>query len=133
MIRITTSKQSNDLLRRVEELSGQNLFACYQCGTCSAGCPFISAMDTPPEKVIRQVTFGLRDVLQSNTIWLCASCYLCAERCPRNIDVAKVMEALRHVRLRQEGDQVNVSHLSEEVLRELPPIALVANVRKNTG
>lgn len=133
MIKISASGQPNDLLRRVEELSGQNLFACYQCGTCSAGCPFVAAMDILPEQVIRHLTFGLTDVLESQTIWVCASCYMCVERCPRSIDVAKIMEALRQICLRQDGDHVNISQLPAEALREMPPIALIANLRKNTG
>lgn len=134
MIKISAQKPAGGLLDKVEELSGQNLFACYQCGTCSAGCPFVSEMDMLPEKLIRRLTFGQTDVLESRTIWVCASCYTCAERCPRDIDMAKIMEALRQIRLRQHHeDHVNVSDLPAELLEELPPIALVANFRKNTG
>jgi heterodisulfide reductase subunit C len=134
MIKITAQKQPPGLLEKVEELSGQNLFACYQCGTCSAGCPFVADMDILPEKIIRQLTFGLTDALESQTIWVCAACHLCAERCPRSIDVPKVMDALRQVWLRQRNeDYINISEIPQEVLREMPPIALVANFRKNTG
>jgi heterodisulfide reductase subunit C len=134
MIKITAQGQPSDLLDKVEKLSGQNLFACYQCGTCSAGCPFVAEMDMLPDKLIRQLTFGLTDALESQTIWACAGCYLCAERCPRSIDVARVMEALRQIwHYQRNRDHINISELPREVLKEMPPIALVANFRKNTG
>ena len=49
----TIKFKKGELLAEVEELSGENLFACYQCGTCSAGCPFIEDMDLGPDEVIR--------------------------------------------------------------------------------
>ncbi len=80
--------------------SGENLLACYQCGKCSAGCPVAYAMDILPNQVIRMVQFGLRErVLSSHTIWICASCYTCSVRCPNDIDIAKVMDTLRHIAL----------------------------------
>ncbi|NJN68687.1 MAG: disulfide reductase [Chloroflexaceae bacterium] len=103
------------------------------CGTCSAGCPFASQMDILPEQIIRHVLFGMPDILDSHAIWLCASCYLCAERCPRDIDLPRIMEALRQLNLRRKADHVDISQLPAEVLAEMPPIALVANFRKNTG
>lgn len=135
MIKITAGEQPRtyELLHKVEELSGQNLFACYQCGTCSAGCPFADEMDLLPEQIIRHLIFGMNDVLESKSIWICASCYLCAERCPRAINMAKVMEALRQVQLRRNIDHVQIAHLPADVLAAMPPIALVANFRKNTG
>ncbi len=79
----------------------ENLLACYQCQKCSAGCPVAYAMDILPNQVIRMVQFGLREkVLASNTIWICASCYTCSVRCPNDIDIAKIMDVLRHIALR---------------------------------
>jgi heterodisulfide reductase subunit C len=80
--------------------SGENLLACYQCQKCSAGCPVAYAMDVLPNQIIRMVQFGLRErVLGSNTIWVCASCYTCSVRCPNDIDIAKIMDTLRHIAL----------------------------------
>ena len=84
----------------VAQESGENLLACYQCQKCSAGCPVAYAMDVLPNQVIRMVQFGLREkVLSSHTIWICASCYTCSVRCPNDIDIAKVMDVLRHIAL----------------------------------
>ncbi len=133
MIKITTQPTTNDLLEQVVELSGESVFACYQCGTCTAGCPFVESMDLYPDKLMRHLMYGLPDVLESNTIWLCVSCFLCAERCPRDIDVARVMEALRQMKLRQNEDYTDVSQIPPEQLEGIPQIALVSRLRKNTA
>lgn len=133
MIKITTRPTTNDLLEQVVELSGQSVFACYQCGTCTAGCPFIESMDLYPDKLMRHLMYGLPDVLESNTIWLCVSCFLCAERCPRDIDVARVMEALRQMKLRQNEDYTDLAQIPPEQLEGIPQIALVSRLRKNTA
>ncbi len=90
-------------LQEIEEASGQKVRVCYQCGKCSAGCPVAYAMDLLPSQVLRLVQLGLKDeVLSSTTIWLCASCETCSTRCPREIEIVKVMDALRQ-RARREG------------------------------
>ena len=68
---------------RVEELSGENLDLCFQCGACSGGCPMTQEMDLLPSKVIRMAQLGLEEVLESTTIWTCMTCFSCEVRCPR--------------------------------------------------
>jgi heterodisulfide reductase subunit C len=71
---------------------------CYQCGKCTAGCPVAYEMDYPPHQVMRAVQLGMRDaVLSSHTIWICAACETCSERCPQEADPAGVMDALRRI------------------------------------
>ena len=95
-----TPSSSNQILAFLQNQIGQNLRLCYQCGKCSAGCPVSYAMDLTPRQVMRAIQFGLtEEVLDSSTIWLCLSCQVCTARCPREIDIAKVMEALRHLAL----------------------------------
>lgn len=75
---------------------GEALRDCIQCGTCSGACPMSVHMDLTPRRVIALTRAGLeRDVLQSATPWLCASCYECQVRCPREIKVTEVMYALK--------------------------------------
>ena len=97
----TLQLKKGELIQELEDLCGENLFSCYQCGTCSAGCPFIDEMDLSPDEVIRYVILDRKEVLNSKTIWLCASCFTCAERCPRDINITKIMEALRQIILRK--------------------------------
>jgi heterodisulfide reductase subunit C2 len=75
---------------------GEALRDCIQCGTCSGACPMAVYMDLTPRRVIALTRAGLeRDVLQSATPWLCASCYECQVRCPREIKVTEIMYALK--------------------------------------
>ena len=121
------------LAAEVEELSGENLFACYQCGTCSAGCPFIDDMDLGPDEVIRYVVLDRKEVLNSNAIWMCASCYTCAERCPRDLNITKIMEALRQIILRKKIDRTKVVKISKKEKETIPQLAFVSLFRKNIG
>lgn len=97
-------KESGDLsfAREVKEKSQAHLERCYQCVACSSGCPVAYAMDYPPHQIIRMTQLGLKDrVLDSTTIWLCASCETCATRCPNDIDIVKFMDTLRQIALRE--------------------------------
>ncbi|MCK4703306.1 4Fe-4S dicluster domain-containing protein, partial [Candidatus Bathyarchaeota archaeon] len=118
---------------RVTELSGENVDLCFQCGACSSGCPMTQEMDYLPSKIIRMVQLGLEEALESKTIWVCTTCFNCEVNCPRGIDIANVMEALRQLVLRKKYDRVSLDELSPEELRDLPQIAIVSNQRKLTA
>lgn len=127
-------KAENRVFReKVKELSGENIDLCFQCGACSSGCPMTQEMDYLPSKVIRMTQLGLKEALDSKTIWVCTTCFNCEVRCPRGIDIANVMEALRTMVLRKKYNRVNLEDLTAEELRELPQIAIVSNQRKLTA
>lgn len=87
----------------VRKRSGQKIETCYQCGNCTAGCPAAFVYDRQVNQIMRGVQLGLKDqVLGCDSIWFCLSCSMCTLRCPNDIDVAAVMETLRHM-ARQEG------------------------------
>jgi heterodisulfide reductase subunit C len=93
---------------QVEEHGGTKVHLCYQCGTCSGGCPVVFMMDHTPRKLIRMINLGMKDqVLQSGTIWVCASCFTCTTRCPRGIDIAKVMTACRDIAIKEGREAEN--------------------------
>ena len=125
--------KKGELVQEVEELCGENLFSCYQCGTCSAGCPFIEDMDLAPDEVIRYVILDKNEVLNSKTIWLCASCYTCAERCPRDLNLTKIMEALRQIILRKNIDKTDLVKIPKDEIESIPQLAFVSLFRKNVG
>ena len=125
--------KKGELVKEVEELCGENLFGCYQCGTCSAGCPFVDDMDLSPDEVIRYVILDKKEVLNSKTIWLCAACYTCAERCPRDINITKIMEALRQIILRKNIDKTKLTKITKEEKETIPQLAFVCLFRKNVG
>jgi heterodisulfide reductase subunit C2 len=125
--------EPNELLRKVEALSSQNLADCYQCGTCAASCPLCSSMDLLPDTLILHLRFGMPGVLDRRTFWVCVGCDGCVEHCPRAIDVSKVMAALRQISIQESGDHLLVAHLPDASLRKLPAIALVASMRRHMG
>lgn len=97
-------KETCDLsfTREVKEKSLAHLERCYQCVACSSGCPVAFAMDYAPHQIIKMTQLGLNErVLESTTIWLCASCHTCATRCPNDIDIVKFMDTLRTIALKQ--------------------------------
>ncbi len=80
----------------IKGTSGLDINVCYQCKKCTSGCPVAYAMDYTPTQLIHAIRLGLEDlVLNSATIWLCASCETCTTRCPQELDLVKVMDALR--------------------------------------
>ena len=133
-IEISSQKLQSDFVRKVEQISGQHLSSCNQCGKCSAGCPMTFSMDLLPNQIIRLAQLGLEeDISDSKTIWLCTSCLTCSVRCPRGVDLASVMEALRLITLRKNIDFVIVPNISPDAITELPQIALVSSFRKHTA
>jgi heterodisulfide reductase subunit C len=90
-------------------------------------------MDSSPTQVIRLVQTGnVEKIFDSNAFWICSTCFACQARCPRNINITKIMEALRQIRLRRDQDKNALSEIEKEELKILPPIALVSNFRKTT-
>ena len=131
---ISQKKIRDAFVAKVEELSGQKILACYQCGKCSAGCPAISEMDILPNQVIRYVQLGFKDeLLKSKSSWVCASCLTCNARCPKGIKIAEVMEAVRQISLRKRKDYVKIPTLTDKQKEEVPPIALISSFRKYTS
>ena len=85
--------------KRIAELyGGENLHQCIQCGTCSSTCPLTIYMDFTPRRLVAMTREGFRDeVLQSKTIWLCASCYSCTVDCPKKIKITELMYAFKQM------------------------------------
>jgi len=92
----------NDFIQEISAMpGGEKINLCIQCGTCSASCPNANKMDYTPRELIAMARAGMRDeVLSSNTMWLCLSCYMCTVRCPRGIVPTYIMHALEHLSMR---------------------------------
>jgi heterodisulfide reductase subunit C2 len=116
----TISWNGGNLADEVSQRSGTSPNACFQCHKCSTGCPIGPEMDFLPSQVMRLVHLGAEsEVLGSQSIWLCASCEACTTRCPQEIDIAAVMDALRIMAVDRKvtvpdahGKQFNRSFLS---------------------
>ena len=78
----------------------RGLNCCIQCATCTAACPAIDYMDAGPRKLIGMIRAGLRDeVLDSNTYWVCASCFACSTHCPKGIKPSELMYVMKRYSL----------------------------------
>ncbi len=97
-----TVKSQSQSAKAVFNESGQNVNLCYQCRKCAAGCPVSYAMDHTLAQLIHGMRLGMDDLLlNSKTMWLYASCETCTTRCPQDVDVAKVMDAVKITALHQ--------------------------------
>lgn len=131
---------------------GETLMSCYQCGTCASSCP-IAKIDSRfnPREVIKLALLGERnEVISTEPIWLCTSCFNCQERCPQNVEIAELFYALRNIAVKDgyspniyadfgsalmsEGRIVNISKFVEKKREEygLPPLKSVALDDLNT-
>ena len=86
-----------------QEPGGEHIKKCFSCGTCTAGCPVREVTDTyNPRRIIRMALLGLKkEVLTSKFIWLCSSCYTCFERCPQDVKIPELMNAIKNIAVRE--------------------------------
>ena len=82
-------------------IGGQDLTACFQCAKCSAGCPVSDKVNIQIHEVMRMLLFGLDEVLDTDMVWLCTTCYTCQERCSQGVEIADIMLALRNIAVRE--------------------------------
>jgi heterodisulfide reductase subunit C len=130
-VKVRLGSDQKRFIDRVSELSGENIYSCYQCGRCSAGCPFAGEMDILPNQIIRMVQMGLEDdLLEARAIYVCASCFTCHSRCPKGIDMAKVAEAARLIVDPKGEDDFGPDEVPTELADELPQQVYVAMFKK---
>ena len=93
------AKYENNFLREVEERveDGEWVKMCMQCGVCAGSCPLGNAWEHSPQKLFRMIMAGKREeVLTSDAMWMCTSCYSCIVRCPRKLPITHIMHGLAH-------------------------------------
>ncbi len=120
-----------DLANSVKSISGENVFACYQCGKCTATCPMASEMDYKPNEILHLLQIGSEKVLDAESPWTCATCFNCTAKCPRGINVAAVMDAVRLITLRKGIYKLDLEKIKD--IEKIPQIAIVSALRKLTG
>jgi heterodisulfide reductase subunit C len=92
----------NTFLDAVNKKSGANVLECYQCGKCVSTCPVSGYMDFPPREIMQMIKLGLKEeCYMANSMWFCLTCSACSGRCPREIDIPAVMEAIRHLAIEE--------------------------------
>ncbi len=130
-VKIFSDSKSKEL-DQIVQISGQRIQDCIQCGKCSASCPASEGMDILPHQVIRLLQTGELDkVIESETLWSCASCFTCSERCPRDIDIANVLEAVRLIIIRRSGEnKMLADDVFAKIDNKMPQQAIVSGFRK---
>ncbi|MFI3313554.1 MAG: 4Fe-4S dicluster domain-containing protein [Eubacteriales bacterium] len=124
--------KEQELQETILRISGVNPRLCMKCGKCSGTCPAYDEMDIRPHQFVNFVEKGqISKLLESKSIWNCLSCFACIERCPRTVEPAKLVEAVRLMVIREQGK----NHLKPEQIPELldenlPQQAIASAFRK---
>lgn len=125
----------NSILKdQVLRSSGVNVLKCMRCGKCSGTCPSYDEMEYHPHQFVYMVEKGdIEKLMASKSIYKCLTCFACVERCPRNVEPAKVVEAVRLAAVRKQGNNHLIADQIPSMLdEELPQQAIVTAFRKYT-
>ena len=123
-----TAKLKEQLLR----MSGVNPKKCMKCGKCSATCPAYNSMEYHPHQFVSMVENGdIAPLLESDSLYQCLSCFACIERCPRGVEPAKLVEAVRLMAIRKQGaNRMKPEDVAKVADDTIPQQALVSAFRK---
>jgi len=124
--------EKKNLKEQILRSSGVNPLKCMRCGKCTATCPSYDEMEYHPHEFVYMVETGDIEALQnSESLYKCLSCYACVERCPRGVEPAKLVEAVRLSVIRQKGmNRLKPENIPEMLDDEIPQQALVSAFRK---
>ena len=116
--------------------SGVNPLKCMRCGKCSGTCPSYDEMEYHPHQFVYMVETGdIEPLLNSESLYKCLSCFACVERCPRGVEPAKLVEAIRLIKIRQkDANRMTADDVppAAEADADLPQQAVVSAFRKYT-
>ncbi|MBQ4105246.1 MAG: 4Fe-4S dicluster domain-containing protein [Clostridia bacterium] len=123
-------KMKSEIIRR----SGVNPSKCMRCGKCSGTCPAYDEMEYHPHQFVYMVESGdIEPLLSSESLYKCLSCFACVDRCPRGVEPAKLVEAVRLSVIRQQGaNHLTANDIPEMLDPDLPQQAIVSAFRKYT-
>ena len=112
--------------------SGVHPLKCMRCGKCSATCPSYDEMEYHPHQFVYMVEKGdIEPLMNSKSLYHCLSCFACVERCPRNVEPAKLVEAVRLAVIRQQGENhLKADSVPDLLDEDLPQQAIVSAFRK---
>lgn len=123
-----TERRKEQLLR----MSGVNPLKCMRCGKCSATCPSYDEMEYHPHEFVYMVEKGdLEPLMRSSSIYKCLSCFACVDRCPRGVEPAKLVEAIRVMVVREkDGNHLTPDAIPALLDDEMPQQVLMSALRK---
>lgn len=122
------------LQEEIVRISAVNPRKCMRCGKCSATCPAYDEMEYHPHQFVSMVENGdIEPLLKSESLYKCLSCFACVERCPRGVEPAKLVEAVRLAAIRKQGENhLTADNIPEIVDEDTPQQLLVSMFRKYT-
>lgn len=123
-----TERQREEILR----MSGVNPLKCMRCGKCSGTCPSYGEMEYHPHEFVYMVETGdVAPLLASDSLYKCLSCMACVDRCPRGVEPAKLVEAVRLLAIREKGkNHMSANDIPALVDEDLPQQAVMSALRK---
>lgn len=130
-------KYDPEFEKQLAELGGADAKLCFQCGTCTAGCPSGRRTSYRVRKLVRMAQLDMKDeIINSEELWMCSTCYTCVERCPRRVPIVDVVIALRnmavaegHIKAPHKKTAINLYTMGHSV----PINDEVKNMRKSLG
>lgn len=116
----------------IKEISGTNPRKCMKCGKCSASCPAFDEMDIKPHMFVSYVESGdIEALLSSEAAYRCLTCFACIERCPRDVQPAKIIDAVRQAVIRRSSmDYLKADVIPEKIDDDTPQQLLVSAFRR---
>ena len=128
------SNKKNYLKDEIIRMSGAAVKRCMKCGKCTATCPAFDEMEYHPHQFVSMVENGnIEPLLESESLYKCLTCFACVERCPRGVEPAKLVEAVRLIKIRQKGmNRLTANDIPAMLDENIPQQALVSAFRKYT-
>ncbi len=126
-------QNKNDRLKeQILRSSGVDPRKCMRCGKCSGTCPSYDEMEYHPHQFVYMVENGdIETLMKSQSIYKCLSCFACVDRCPRSVEPAKIIEAVRLAVIRQQnGDRMTTNDIPSKLDPDMPQQALMSALRK---
>ena len=120
------------MIETIKRISGVNPRKCMKCGKCTASCPAYDEMEFHPHQFVSMINNGnVEPLMASESVYRCLTCFACAERCPRGVEPAKLIEAVRLLQIREKGkNRMNAEDVATILDEDIPQQALVSAFRK---
>ncbi len=124
--------KNDNLKAEILRISGVNPKKCMKCGKCSATCPAFDEMEYHPHQFVSMIENGdIEPLLNSESLYRCLSCFACIERCPRSVEPAKLIEAVRLSVIRKQGaNRLKADDIPAMIDEDTPQQAIVSAFRK---
>lgn len=124
--------KSERIKEQISRMSGTDVKKCMRCGKCSGTCPSYDEMEYHPHQFVYMVENGdVETLMKSPSAYKCLSCFACVDRCPRGVEPAKIIEALRLLLIREKGaNHMSADDIPALVDDDLPQQAIVSALRK---